>query len=517
MDFFRLYVRDRSQAIELIKHSPDSGCLSYVSPMGYTVFHLAAEVGDLEFIDLIFEEGVKIPKDEMGKVTPLRLAVYCGHTDVVKCLIENTNQTCISLSDALNTAFSRGNIKMIDTLLECHVAIELEHLYPALKHNPEKSSELSHVFLREITKDGLVRSTDNIFSYEECRTLAERCAHRCVLCIAIEIALHCRCPHALRIFLDAHDTHPSFSYDNSMVYPKAGMWFYDKETTNRKVTCAFHGDRTKVMSAYLMSLVSGRLRVSYHNRYTLNIEELIDILIEYGASMVHPFPELKRMITDAKFGFYYAIEPTPIMLALVSIDTIGEDAFLKLYHILLSESSHSYHPRCFAKNFDFVFMGYATYGGHIKVLREVLRSGMRLFSQHNSVKEYGGCKCHNKNHFTISLDDGEWFLDSCIRDMMDSFLNMSHMFAPRFTNTTERLKRIVDVFMEGGIPIHFKIKFGRAGILPEKHTSFLELVDDVHRNRRDLMYASATESILKHIKTYHHHITLRRLAYMHSK
>lgn len=516
MELFRLYISDRLSAIELIKQTSDVKHLSYVSPMGNTILHIAAEVGDSEVVELLFGRGMTMPENRIAKVSALQLAVRNGHVNIVRRMIDKLQLGYFwHLCDLLEEAFSCGNPSMVATLIECGAVVHSDHLFPALNHNLSISNELTRIYLQEIMKGELVRRTDSIFSYEGCEFLSGRgSVDRCVLCVAIEIGMKCRCPSALRFFLDAHNTHPSFCYDESVGYPPVRSLISDK-TENGKILCAYNGNRTKVMSAYLTSLVSGRLQTS-NVRYTLNIEELIDILLQYGASLTYPFPELKRLIIDAKFNFYYTIDPTAIMLALVSIGKIGEDAFLKLYHTLLWESRHSHHPRCFAKNYDFVFMGYATYGGHLKVFREVLRSGTRLFSSKKPIEEYG-CKCHNKTHFVVSYDDGEWFLDSCIRIAIDSLLNMSIIYAPGSTPSVDCFNQIVDIFTSSSMPVHHKIKFGRAGVVFERRMSFLGLADVIHRGRRDLMHVSRAENILNHIKTFHHRITLRRLAYMHSK
>lgn len=500
MEFFGLYVRERSQAIELIKHSNDNGCLSYVSPMGYTVFHLAAEVGDLEFINLIFEKGLDISRNE--KITPLHLAVHGGHVDVARCIIENTRPR-YRLLDVLKTAFFRGDVSMVNTLLECGAMIEPEHLQSLLHHTPEKLDVLARVFLREITKNRRVRGTDLIFSYEECRSLAERCAHRCVLCVAIEIALRSRSAYCLRLFIDAHNTHPSFCYDSSIGYPKASRWFGDRETGD-KVACAYHGDRVKVLSSYLMSLVSSRLEVQ-------NIEELIGILLQHGASATHQFTELRFRVSEERYKPQYNVEPTPIILSLISASNIGEDAFLKLYNAL--SENFELHPRCFVRYHDFVFMGYAIFGGHLKVLEEVLRHTARLYRSFDKCEV---CKCYDKQH-TSQRSDSEWLDDACVRLVMDAFLNMGIIYTPGIAKTIDRFNRIMDIFMDFGMSIHSKIEFGRYRVINTAHMSFLDLVENIQRNRRDLLAASDAYAILHHIKTHHQRSTLRRLAYMLSK
>ena len=73
--------------------------------------HVTAEDGNLERVKVLLEQGVDKDKGDSGGATPLRLASYYGHFQVVQYLVEQG----ASLDKATSNA---GNTPLIDAAAE---------------------------------------------------------------------------------------------------------------------------------------------------------------------------------------------------------------------------------------------------------------------------------------------------------------------------------------------------------------------------------------------------------------
>jgi uncharacterized protein len=97
-----------------------------------TALHNAAAQGHIKVAQILLNTGAAVDAQDVNGATPLINAVYADQIELVKLLLRNkadTNIVPIRCPSALNLAVQRGNIRMVELLLDAGARVDLADNY----------------------------------------------------------------------------------------------------------------------------------------------------------------------------------------------------------------------------------------------------------------------------------------------------------------------------------------------------------------------------------------------------
>ncbi|USL39665.1 ankyrin repeat domain-containing protein [Priestia megaterium] len=114
---------------DLLEKEPEIS--TWVTPFG-TWLHIAAAHGNLDIAEYLINQNVEIDTSELDG-NPLFAAIYGGHFEIVKLLIENNIDISILFSgdnmkdmDAYAFAIERGQTEIAEYLMIIYIARKME-------------------------------------------------------------------------------------------------------------------------------------------------------------------------------------------------------------------------------------------------------------------------------------------------------------------------------------------------------------------------------------------------------
>lgn len=270
--------------------------------------------------------------------------------------------------------------------------------------------------------------------------------------------------------------------------------------------CMYVHDLGMVMSSYLASLATLRFQPDHNQiRYTHNLLEIVDILLKHGASPTYEIPDrsvMKDFGVDILSDGIPGIPPTPILMSLVHVNSLGVEVFLKLHHRFL-EIERNDPVRCAIRCHDINFLHVAAIRGSIPAFREVLRRTITRSCKDGD--SFVACKCYDARSGDQHPDHNNrrWFMWVRTRLMMDAIVNMvEHRGAKKCMD-------IFDIFMDSGVNVGIKCDYESVGNIPEGSYSVTDVLNLLVRQN------ATTELIRERIRTYPQRAKLKSIAFMH--
>lgn len=125
--------------ISLVKEylKNDTNHLEAKNERGYTLLHESVEIGDLNLATYLLKKGAQVDSLDIAHQTPLMIASFNGHFDIMKLLLEkgaNPNAQSYDHKTALmiianKDSISKSEEEVIDLLLSYKADIELKNLH----------------------------------------------------------------------------------------------------------------------------------------------------------------------------------------------------------------------------------------------------------------------------------------------------------------------------------------------------------------------------------------------------
>lgn len=122
MEFGNLCFQNRDEAIRLFKTmSRDmmKMCLAYHNPIGNTILHTLAEIGDAKLFEVLFIPEIyeEIAMENCARLTPFDIGVMCNNLSIIKMMLSRNLQTVTITGLHIEHAIVHRNREMIVILM----------------------------------------------------------------------------------------------------------------------------------------------------------------------------------------------------------------------------------------------------------------------------------------------------------------------------------------------------------------------------------------------------------------